>query len=181
MSFVTDFNQSKTDTLVVTLSTEDGNHPKKIPLYFLTYYLNLWESKWLLYAVCTTAKDIDFFIVHMHHSLFEAHRVKLKGYDCRFLANKEKKQNVNPWTIGFWRLLQNQVVISIFYAFCLAFCTCLWLYILGWWGCLVVLLENSLTLKACWLWLTAVNIQSDISLTSQSYWTLNCHFPHTTY
>lgn len=70
MSFVTYFNHSKADRLVVNLSTENGNYPKKIPFYFLTYYLNLWEGRWLLYAHCnTTTRDIDFLIVHMNHCL----------------------------------------------------------------------------------------------------------------
>lgn len=67
----------------------------------------------------------------MHHSLSEAHTVKLNGCDCTFLACEKKKQNAIHWAVGFCWLLQNQVVSLSFYAFRLAFWASLRLYILG--------------------------------------------------
>lgn len=88
---------------------------------FLTYYLDLQEGEWLLCAYChTTARDINLFVVHKHHSFFEARTVNLHECDHTLLVCEKKKQNVVHWAISFCSLLHNQVVSSTFYVFCLS-------------------------------------------------------------
>lgn len=124
----------------------------------------MWEDKWLLYALCfTTARDIDFFIVHMHHSLFEApllSEIKWMWLPVPCMWKEKAKWH----SLGNCFLLVTSKSSDQFglYAFCATLCSLVRL-----------LLENTLILLACCLWLTVLNIQRNTCLSSQSFWTLS--------